>query len=583
MNPTFHRPHRKCFDHQGQSASDLTGVIRLDAAHLGLIHAQQGSIELHLAGSSVKRDLQLLGFQASASTRWQTVIELQTPHITPTSERRFTAENNLAAELGATEGSLAERILRPSGNDEQIRPPLETTQPHKQIANIPQRSRINDVVIPDSKTFNDSIRYSMLAPYLYPKTSTASRQPAHHASHDLLSHHTDVLPISNGTKKLEELYSTDTPSIVSGFVADTEPLNASQSFCRVDLSFATGVAPQKTGQAAIAPNGQNLRAKQSKKDFKSEPRASLIQQPSANTSAAGITDVMHSHCNSFGTLIYHEAASRLRTQASFRGSARRAICSVTGPILLGNFAKSRSDHHTREHCSFDTECTRERNQEFGNHPAGQQPSNAPSSEIETSHHAATLVQNAYTSLTAFTNVLISPRLARLFGWNDPLMVSKDDRMFVISETAPLASESVTAHHFGGNFVASTLMVPSPQVSKSCSDSTVNCVSTIAKAAKPLTNRSPRVSTRVRAKVTRPSDGKMHCVTKMRHIDRQTANQSRAGDALPAKPRQKPRRAKTSLCLHHPIAESESPASQETANARRDEQQTQWHWGLNRAG
>ncbi|MCH1495276.1 MAG: hypothetical protein L7U72_08610, partial [Rubripirellula sp.] len=176
-----------------------------------------------------------------------------------------------------------------------------------------------------------------------------------------------------------------------------------------------------------------------------------------------------------------------------------------------------------------------------------------------------------------------PRLARLFGWNDPLMVSKDDRMFVISETAPLASESVTAHHFGGNFVASTLMVPSPQVSKSCSDSTVNCASTIAKAAKPLTNRSPRVSTRVRAKVTRPSDGKMHCVTKMRHIDRQTANQSRAGDALPAKPRQKPRRAKTSLCLHHPIAESESPASQETANARRDEQQTQWHWGLNRAG
>ena len=179
-------------------------------------------------------------------------------------------------------------------------------------------------------------------------------------------------------------------------------------------------------------------------------------------------------------------------------------------------------------------------------------------------------------------MLIPQRLARLFGWNDPLVVSKDDKMFVISETAPLATESVTAHHSGGNFVASTLMVASPQVSESCSERTVNCAA-IAKAAKPCASNAPLASTNVRATATLPIDGKMHCDTKIHRIDRQTANQLCTGNALPAKDRQKPRRAKPGLYLHHPIAASESPASQKTAIPRITEQQTQWHRGLNRAG
>lgn len=581
MNPFTHRPHRESFDRLGLSTPSTTGVIRLDAGHLGCIHVQQGSIQLHLAGSSVKRDLHLLGFQASASTRWQTVIELQTPNNTPTSEQHFTAQNSIAAELGGTEGILAERSLPPSWNDEQIGS-TQAAQTDKQIANCSKSSRTNDVLIPDSRTFNDSVRYSMLAPYLYPKANTTVRHTRLPASPDLLSHHTDVLPMSDGAEKLEALYGNDGPSIVSGFATDTVPLIASQSLCWVDLNFAAGVSSQRTGKPTTASDAQNLVAKQRKKDFKSATRDSSSQQPSVTTFAAGIADVMHSRCHSFGTSIYRESASRLRTQASFRGSATRAICSVTGPVVLGNFAKSGSDLQTNEHWSYDTQCTSQRHQKFGGQLFGQQPSNAPSSGTETPKHAAKLIQDACTSLTAYTSVLIPQRLARLFGWNDPLVVSKDDKMFVISETAPLATESVTAHHSGGNFVASTLIAPSPQVSESCIERTVNCAA-IAKAAKPCASNAPLASTNVRATATLPIDGKMHCDTKIHHMDRQTANQLCTGNALPAKDRQIPRRAKTGLYLHHPIAASESPASQKTAIPRITEQQTQWHWGLNRAG
>ena len=497
--PSNQEPKRHDSDPFDLSSTDQATPMRVDSSH-------QDAIQLHLSGCAVKSNLNLSGFEASASTRWQTVIELHRPKST---------SNFISIEPSelAESKKLSAKITNT---------PLDSDLPTQGLAY--HHPRHNDFLQRDNQVMaefinlRDDVRQSMLAPYLYPKANTAIKRAMNGVSHELLSRHHDAICSIDDTTQLDGLRGITTPTILSNHSADNESIIASQTTHWVDLNFDAAkesilpaVAFLDSGRKAPLAKSKKAAPKTDHQDSKHQ-----IQKHSGATSM-GVAEVMHSRCNSFVESTYRRATARFRTQASFSGSAKHAIRCVTGPVLLGNHGQDHQPFLASERFSYETEWF-----QSGEPVRGEKPSSA-----ERPEYLESIMLGSCGSLYAFASVFIPARLAKLFGWTDPLMISQNDGMFFIGEQEALACESVSAYHANGNLVATTQMIRSPQASAACIEMTATCMPVETKRTATAVHTSTSLTRKPRQKPTRVKhqpDLRQSTVQKKFNVGQQLARQ-----------------------------------------------------------
>jgi hypothetical protein len=456
----------------GHSSSNQIGHL----FHSGLRDRHRNSLQLHVSGSSIAENIQVNGFEISLATRWQTVIHLHhsgnndsTRNGETVTHRLFAAAINTHHHLGKLSPKLtyqaipAKAKLASVSRKDQYNPHVEqrdrwTEQvvgtylfnhaSPNQVPAIYQDSLYPSPNAPETASWNSavelvlgtqligSIQKSMLAPYLYPK---AISLPYQAEEVEVASTHF----VTSNELVYANPNTTCPTSVVAANWIENSIVVGDEHLISVGLSNPLNDTSQL--QSIVSPEKSLLDSQSSKRNQGKTTATEAIapcMEAKSQSMRAGETDPpeMSSSSQSTHTIIQQrvadarvaESVSRFRTQAGYCGTPNLILASQMGPVSLLECR----NHHSTFTC--------------GN--VGQQPwhyDDRPTTESSVK-----------------PDVSIHPRLASLFGWGDPLLVSMHHLAFCTGTFDRQKTNAVIVAHEHGNFIAETFITANDISAKS---------------------------------------------------------------------------------------------------------------------